>query len=119
MAGNSQADCQYDWDRILRAVRKNKAVLPGVDPYLEGLEKAYSNTTVHRIQRTVLQAASREATQQLQTSLAEGRDAATRLRSFIKSLLGSHSVQLLAYGIKPVGERRPRSKKAQAEAITN
>ena len=119
MAGDSQADCLYDWDRILRAVRKNKIVLPGVDPYLEGLEKAYSNTTVHRIQRAVLQAASREATQQLQASLTEGRDAASRLRSFIKSVLGNHSVQLLAYGMKPISKRRSRSKKTQAEATAN
>lgn len=119
MAGNSQADYLWDWDRILRAVRKNKASLPGVEPYLEGLAKTYRDTTVHRVHKAVLLAASKEATQQLQTSLAEGRDAASRLRSFIKSLLGSHSVELLAYGIKPLGERRSRSKKPQAEVIAN
>ena len=119
MAGISQDGYLKNWDRTLRAVRKNKAALPGVEPYLEVLEKAYSASTVNRIQRTVLLAASQEATQQLQASLAEGRDAASRLRNFIKSVLGSHSVQLLAYGIKPLGERRPRSKKTQTEATAN
>jgi len=119
MAGYSQTDYLYDWERILRAVRKNKASLPGIEPYVAGLEKAYNDTIVHRIQKAVLLAASQEATQQLHASLAEGCDAASRLRNFIKSVLGSYSVELLAYGMKPISKRRSRSKKTQTEATAN
>ena len=116
MPKNAQTEIFEDWATMVRAARKSKACLAGVEPYLGTLEKAHQSAVKSRKQRDVLSAASQEATQQLQYALADGRDAASRLRSFIKSKLGAHSEQLVAFGIQPIRRRR---RKLAVEGIAN
>ena len=117
MSKNSKDAWFEDWAATVRNVRKHKRSLAGVDPFLGTLEKAYQGAVANRSQCDALRAASQEATQELQVSLAECRDAAIRLRSFIKSKLGIHSAQLVAYGIKPIRKRGRR--KAAGEGIAS
>ena len=117
MPGSSQNGYLDNWDTTLRMVRKNKACLPGVEPHLAALETAHHEVATSLRQRDALQEASQTTTQQLQIALAEGRDAAVRLRSFIKSMLGIHSEQLAAYGIKPI--RKRGRKQAAGAGIAN
>jgi hypothetical protein len=118
MTRNSQDALFESWATMVRNVRKNKGGLAGVEPFLGALEKAYHGAVANRSQSEGLRAASQEATQQLQASLTEARDAAIRLRSFIKSKLGIHSAQLVAFGIKPIRKRGSR-RKAVGEGIAN
>ena len=105
MPGSTQDGCLNDWGITLRMVRKNEASLAGVEPHLRALEKAHHEVATSLRQRDELQEATQNMTRQLQVALAEGRDAAIRLRSFIKRKLGIHSEQLIAYGIKPIRKR--------------
>jgi hypothetical protein len=115
MPRSSQDGYLINWDTTAQMVRKNKASLPGVEPHLAALEKAHDEVVTSLRQRDALLEATQAMTRQLQVALAEGCDAAVRLRSFIKSVLGIHSEQLVAYGIKPIRKRGRR----QAAALAN
>ena len=54
------------------------------------------------------QNAAEKATQQLHEAMAQGREAALRLRSFLKGCLGVHNEELVRFGVAPIRKRGPR-----------
>jgi hypothetical protein len=93
------------WERLIKAVRQYEANLPGIKPFRDALERAYTQAIFNRRRKDVARAAAKEATRQLQASLAEAYDAESAVRSFLKSLLGFRSTALFRFGIKPLGKR--------------
>ena len=105
MASNSRDKQLQGWDMLLEEARENRAGLPGVAPFLRALESTNDQAVSLLIRRERLVAASREATRELDQAFAAGREAASALRSFVKSVLGFRNEKLLGYGIKPVRRR--------------
>jgi hypothetical protein len=95
------------WEGLIKAVRRHEANLPGIKPFRDALERAYTQALFNRRKKEVARAAAREATRQLRESLTEAFGAAVALRSFIKSVLGFRADALFQFGIKP---RRKRSR---------
>jgi hypothetical protein len=52
--------------------------------------------------------AAQQATQRVAAALAKGREAASRLRSFLKAALGPHNEELVRFGVAPIRKRRAR-----------
>ncbi|HKI01836.1 MAG TPA: hypothetical protein VKK31_07655 [Thermoanaerobaculia bacterium] len=94
------------WTSLADEVRANEAELAGATPLREAVERARDRVLAFRCLRDGLRASSRDATQSLNAALAEGRDAESRLRSYVKGVLGPRSEKLARYGIKPLGRRR-------------
>lgn len=111
MTRKTRESVRQKWNVLLKGVRENEAELPGVTPYLAALEQANDQTVSFQIRRDRLVEASQEATRQLNETCDAGVEAASALRSFIKSVLGFRNEKLLNYGIKPVRSRR-RARKA-------
>jgi hypothetical protein len=90
---------------LFEKVRETEAEIPGVAPYRKVLEKAHTQAVSAKSQRKALDAASREATRQLNEDLAAFKDAASALRSYIRGVLGPRNPKLGSYGIKPLRRR--------------
>lgn len=106
MPRSAQNELLHEWAKLLKAVRENEDRFPGIAPQVEALQKAYTDARSHRSIRDSLAASTRDATQRLQNSLDEGRDAAISLRSLVKGTLGVRTEELTVYGIKPRRKRR-------------
>ncbi len=109
MSKKAQDNQVHDPAVLLKAVRENEAELPGVAPYTEALEGSHAQAVGSLSRRRALVAAAKEATQHLHKDLAASREAAVRLRHYIKSVLGFRTEKLRRYGIKP--RRRPIRKR--------
>ena len=97
-----------DWERLLRALKATPYEIPGIGSFRNELEVAFSKARALKIQQVALQIASQQATQQVNEAVAHGRDAASRLRSFLKGRLGPHNEDLVRFGVAPIRKRRPR-----------
>lgn len=109
MSGNSQDAIFERWERLIEAAREDEAELAGLAPFRAALEHAHSEAVSNRCLRDAFNVSKQEATQKLQQDLAVGRDAASCLRSFVKSMCGRKSEKLRRYGIRsrPRRLRRP------------
>ena len=81
--------------------------MAGIVPYRTRLEASHNEAVVFRRQRDSLRLQTQEATRRLHQALAEGEDAAFRMRSFAKGVFGLRSEKLVGYGIKIRKLRRP------------
>lgn len=105
MPKTSQTEDPKRWTSLADEVRANEAELAGVAPFREAVERARDRVLAFQCLRDGLRASTMDATASLNAALAEGRDAAGCLRSFIKSMLGPRSEKLVRYGIKPRRKR--------------
>jgi len=105
MPNEAQDSMLQRWERLIKAVRQHEDSLPGIKPFRDALERAYTQAVFDRRKKEVARAAAREATRQLQASLATAADASAALRSFLKSVLGFRSSALFQFGIRPRGKR--------------
>jgi hypothetical protein len=106
------------WRKLLCTVRQNEAGLPGVEPFRQALERAFTETLFNQRTRDTIRASAEEATRRLNRSLGTGCDAAICLRNFVKSVLGPRSEKLREYGMKPRGKRcRPGQTPAGGAAL--
>ena len=103
---HTQDDQIQDWSELLTTVREEEAELAGAGPLITALEGTHAQAVSLRSRRDALAASAQEATGQVKTAFAEGRDAAIALRSYIRGVLGPRSEKLLRYGIKPIRKRR-------------
>ncbi len=104
----SQDEKVQDWSGLLKAARESAAELEGVGPLITALEESRDQAVDLRSRRNALAASAHELTLQLEAAFNAGRDAAIRLRSYIRGKLGPRSGKLLRYGIKPL-RKRPRT----------
>lgn len=110
---SSYADLITDWERLLSACEQNANLLQGFDfdfdaePLLGILEEVKGLKVV----QDRLEGNRQATTQDLNEKCDEGREAARRLRSFIRSRLGTRSEHLPAFGVAPIRARGRRSLK--------
>jgi hypothetical protein len=96
------------FERLIEAVRKHEASLPGIMPFRDALERSYSRALFYRRRKDVARAAAREATRQCEESISAAYDAATAVSNFLKGLLGHRSAALREFGLQPTQKRRRR-----------
>jgi len=104
MRKESQDFLLQQFERLIKAVRQHEADLPGIKPFRDAMERAYTQAIFNRRRKEVARAAAKEATRQCHESLCEAFDAAVALRGFIKSVVGFRSKALFQFGMKPRGK---------------
>jgi len=102
-----------DWEALLGACDKNAGLLPGVDPMKGSVETLLAQLKDLKIRQEDLVGQRKALTQSLAKVLADGRDAARKLRDFVRVQLGARSEQLTQFGVSPL---RPKKAKATAQA---
>jgi hypothetical protein len=96
-----------EWGRMVRAARQDEAEVTGLAPYRTRLETSHEEALACRRLRDSLVIQTREVTRRLHQALAQGEDAASRMRYFVKGMYGRRSPKLIRYGIKIRKLRRP------------
>jgi len=108
MPNEAQVSMLQRFEKLIKAVRKHEANLPGIKPFRDSLEKAYTQAVFNRRRKDVARAAAKEATRQLRASLSEAQDASAAVRNYLKSVLGFRSTALFEFGMKPRTRRREK-----------
>jgi hypothetical protein len=106
---SSYADFVRDWESLLEAVRENQTLLPDVDLNLIELSELVDQ--VKQTKQELHAGARQKATQDLTLLLDHGREAATKLRGFVKAKLGPRNELLVRFGIAPLRTRVRRTQK--------
>jgi len=101
----AQDDTFREWESLLTTVRQHQDELAGVTPFRDALATAHLAAVTSRNVRDSLAASAMEETRRLNEAVAAGCDAASRLRHYIKSVLGVRSEKLSRHGIKARGKR--------------
>jgi hypothetical protein len=97
-----------DWENLLMQVRELTRDYPYLESLRIDLENAAGKVRIAKAQQMALQAASQHATLQVTTALAQGRDAAIRMRSYLKACLGCRNEELARFGVAPIRRRGSR-----------
>jgi hypothetical protein len=101
-------DAVYDeWGRMVRTAKRDEAEVVGIAPFRAALEAIHEEAVACKRLRDSLLIQAREATRRLQQVRAEGRDTASRMRSYLKGVYGPRSEKLVRYGIRIQKLRRP------------
>ena len=98
------ADTLVDWDSLIAAARRRVEKYPEIAPVLEALETLRDRSKDLRAECQSLQARRQVATQELRQAREDGEESARRLRSILKSALGTQSEALVEFNVRP---RRP------------
>lgn len=98
------ADTLSDWGLLLAAAREHLENKPELKEVLEALQERLDRANQLEAERESLQARRQKATQDLRQVKDEGKDYASRVRSILKSLLGTQNEGLTQFKIRP---RRP------------
>ena len=99
-----------DWEALLGACTQNAALLPGVDDLMKSLETVLAAARDLKVQQENFGGNRSATTQRLSQSIADGKEAARKLRAFVLIHLGSDSKQLTQFGVPP---RHGRSRKVK------
>ena len=108
-----------DWENLLTQVRELTQKYPYLESLRIELDSAVAKARQAKAQQMALQAASQQATCQVATALAQGRDAAIRMRSYLKACLGFRNVELVRFGVAPLQKRGPRKTGVTAKPPEN
>lgn len=111
MSKNSQDSLLREWEKLLKAARDSASELPGSASYRAVLERALERAVSSRKQREAFRRSAQKATSQMEKDFRACHDAASALRSFVKSVLGRYSEKLLRYGVRPLRRRRGAARK--------
>ena len=114
MPKESIANHLRDWEALVKAVHESEAELAGIEPFRAALERAVVKAVSAQVRRETLHAKTGEATRKRNEAFSACRDAASSLRSYVKSLLGFRSEQLVRYGIQPIRKRTRQVRKVPA-----
>lgn len=121
---NSYADIVRDWEGLLDAVLRSPEVQAGVEPERLALEQWLSQVRALKARQEELTALRQQATQDLSTTVARGKEAAIQLRAIVKAKFGPRSERLVHFNMAPLRKRvrRPpvleekREEKREVEA---
>ncbi|HYG65688.1 MAG TPA: hypothetical protein VEL74_24100 [Thermoanaerobaculia bacterium] len=102
-----------DWENLLNQVRELAHKYPYLESFRIELEEAAGKARAAKAQQMALQAASQQATHQVATALVQGRDAAIRMRSYLRGCLGFRNEELVRFGVAPIRKRGPRKVRTQ------
>jgi len=107
------ADTLVDWDSLIAAARRRVAKHPEIMPVLEVLESLRDRSKALRAECQSLQARRQAATQELNQAREEGQESARRLRSILKSALGTQNEALVEFNVRPRRPYGPRKKRSR------
>jgi len=115
---SSFADFARRCDKLLIAVEEKAASLPSVAIHHTAMKQIFGQVKEVKARQDSLQAASRVATQELDSLVKQCREAAFRLRSVVKADIGPKSEELSHFGVAPQRprKRRPLAAKPEPEA---
>ena len=108
---SSYADYVKDWESLLEAVRENQTLLPNVDVNLIELSDLVDQVKHQKTQQELHAGARQKATQDLGLLVDLGKEAAVKLRGFVKAKLGPRNELLVRFGVAPVRTRVRRTLK--------
>jgi hypothetical protein len=111
----SLADFLTDWEKLLKNVNDTAADLPNIDVQRNNLDQLLTQARGSLALAAAQIGIKQQETKDRQAFLKDGKDAASRLRSAIKSHLGAKSEILLRYGIKPIRKRVKKPTEAVKE----
>ena len=102
---SSYADYIRDWESLETAVTDHAGLLSGHEPNLVELQEARDEVKSVKAQQDLYAGARQKATQDLGIALDRGKEAAVKLRGFVKAKLGPRNELLNRFGIAPVRRR--------------
>ena len=105
---NSLQGIITDWRNLLAEVRMTPYGIPHIESFEIALEKALKETQAAKARQEACRAAKQRATRRLAKRVAEGRDAASRMRSFLRGRLGAYNEDLVRFGVAPIRKRGQR-----------
>ena len=100
-----------DLEGFIGACNENGSLVPGHEPLKADLANSLEKTRTLKIQQESLQGNSRAATDRFRDSLEESNEKASRLRSFIISVLGPTNPLLSLFGIPPKKVPNPNNRR--------
>ncbi len=106
MPKTSLADFVTDWEKLLKNVTDTAAELPNIDVYKTPLDQMLAEAKDGLALAAARVGVKQQETQDRQTLMKEGKEAASKLRLAIKAHFGPKSERLLQYGIKPIRKRK-------------
>ena len=98
---SSFPDFMADWDRLIKAVDKNKEVLPDLAGLVGPLEALLAEARDLDAAKAAAKAQLRQGSKRSRTLVPEGRAAASRVRAALVAHFGSHNEILGEFGIDP------------------
>jgi len=105
---NSFADLVRDWEGLLEACTDNAELLAGVEFARRPLVQVVKQVKVLKAMQEMTEDSRRETARHLAEACEAGREAARRLRGFVKFRLGTRSERLVQFGVAPLRSRRRR-----------
>ncbi len=110
------ADLFRDWRGLASACVQHADRVPGVETFRTDLEATLARAEELKAQQETLESTRLEASKNFRESIQEGEEKARKLRSHVKSVLGTRSPLLPQFGI-PVNQLpRPKSRKSAKQA---
>ncbi|HEV8581118.1 MAG TPA: hypothetical protein VGX68_18800 [Thermoanaerobaculia bacterium] len=110
----SFGDFYRSCDGLIRACELNSVLLPGVELLKEELRTLLNQAQELKDTQEHLTGLRKGVTQRLDWTLDDAKEAARKLRSFIKTRMHSRSEQLTQFGILP-NRSRPRKRRPAKE----
>jgi hypothetical protein len=117
MPKSSLADFVTDWEKLLKNVTDTSAELPNMDVYKNALDQLLGSAKDGLALAAARVGIKQQETQDRQTLMKQGKEAASKLRSAIKAHFGLKSERLLQYGIQPI-RNRPKKNASVKEKPT-
>lgn len=105
---NSFAAIVARWEALLAGAEANRDDLPALEHYRAQLEAALADTRAAHERQLGRVAAARQATQDVRSLLALGRELAAQLESGLRLLYGRRSPKLGEFGMKALSRSRKR-----------
>ena len=102
---SSYADYIRDWESLETAVADHADLLAGHEVHLVELQEARDEVKSVKAQQDLYAGARQKATQELGVALDLGKEAAVKLRGFVKAKLGPRNELLKRFGVAPVRRR--------------
>lgn len=103
---NSYADVIRDWESLLSSCRKNAELLVGMEPVIGPLDQILLQMRELKSQQEQLEGTRKVTTQQLKQLREQGYEAARRVRSFVRSQLGTKNEHLGQFKVAPIRPKR-------------
>ncbi len=113
------ADLFRDWRGLASAAVQHADKVPGVEAFRTDLEATLARAEELKTLQETLESTRLEATKNFRDEIREGEEKARKLRSHVKSVLGTRSPLLTQFGIPPNQLPRPKSRKSAKRAPTS
>lgn len=93
------------WERLLASLEANKDAFPQLDVYRAQLAAMLAQAREASAEQAAMAASKQQATQRLQTLLADGRKLATVLRTGVRQHYGNRAEKLVEFDLQPLRSR--------------